>query len=482
MRSATNILDTGRRWGDRPFLVGCNGETVLSYASLLDHAARYAAVLRDHGVTAGSTVLVTGCAVPDFVVAAFALLAIRAVLVPVDVERLGDSLSAVVENSNARHLISPTRPPLACLSSMSHLSPPGSHSPTGPCIDFAPLEDNDLVVVLYTSGTTGTPKGVALAAGSVIRNFRTYGHTLAFGPRTRILQVMPVHHADGWNFTLLFPFVHGCSVVCTPPFDATTAVTIPRILRVARPNVLIATPSILQALYRLRHRFMPPTVNPIQIAVTSSEPLPAIVKENSESLFDAAVCDLYGLTETQIVTYVDPSMIWSEGMVGRFQSGVEGRISSDGELQVRSPYLFAGYYGDDSATTQAYDGGWFRTGDLAEIDDAGMVRLRGRLKDELNRRGMKIAPATIDRALELLPGVRRSITLARPRCDMSDEIVAFVERNEPGPNGACADVLRQALRALGPEICPDLIFAVSEFPTNTVGKIDRKRLWRLATT
>ena len=464
------------RFAEREFLVA-PGRTPasLTYAELWAASVALAERLHEEGVGPGDLVVVLLDSGPEYVVTAFALMLLGATLAPLHPATGAEELRRIADHARARLVVLERETQGDGLEGALYVfdrevfgAAPSARSPRW----HSELRDHDLVVVLYTSGSTGRPKGVGLAAGPVRENFAAYGRAMRFGPATRFLQVMPVHHADGWNFTLLVPFLHGASVVLTEPFGPRVCARFERLLRAHRPTVLVAIPSILSALLAFADRYGDPTG--LEYVISSSEPLHARLKREFEERFATRICDLYGLTETQIVTYYSPDLPWKAGSVGIPQEGVEVRIAAGGEIRIRSPYLFSGYLRDPEATRACYADGWFRTGDRGHLDEEGYVFLRGRAGDAVVRDGRSIHPAEIDAVLAAHPRVVESATIGVEGGSVWSFIVAA------GGGAAEADLRAHLDDRLAREARPEGLSFLAQLPRNAIGKVDRAALAGLA--
>jgi long-chain acyl-CoA synthetase len=466
-------------FAEREFVV-TPGRTpsALTYGGLWTASVAVAGRLHDQGVRPGDRVVVLLDNGPEYVVTAFALMLLGATLVPLNPRTERRELRQICENAQPRLAVLEHPAQQAALGGAAvrswlfepALLEPAEHAPSSRWA--AELGDDDALVVLYTSGSTGRPKGVSLAAGPVCENFRAYGRELRFDGTTRFLQVMPVYHADGWNFTLLVPFLHGASAVLTEPFGPRVCVQFERLVREHGGTVLVAIPSILSALLAFADRYRDPTG--LEYVISSSEPLHARVKDEFEARFQTRICDLYGLTETQIVTYYAPWLPWKPGSVGVAHRGVAIRTADDGEIQIKSPYLFSGYLRDPEATAACYTGGWFGTGDRGHVDDDGYLVLRGRVGDAVERDGLRVHPADVDAVLAAHPRVVESATIGAGDGTVWSFVVA------DGGGAAEQDLRAHLDERLEPVDRPERLAFLGQLPRTSIGKVDRAVLSRLA--
>jgi acyl-CoA synthetase (AMP-forming)/AMP-acid ligase II len=475
MRSVVEELT--QRFADRTFLVAPAAmATKITYAGLWTAGCAVAERLHDEGVRRGDPVVVLLGNSPDYVVTAFALMLLGATLVPLKPCIEADELEMICADAGARLVVVGDVAQEAVVEDVAarawtfepRLGREAEEAPAP--LPRVEMRHDDPLVVLYTSGSTGRPKGVTLTVGPVCENFRTYGREMGFDGTTRFLQVMPIYHADGWNFSLLVPFIHGASVVLSESFGPRVCAQFERLVRSCGGNVLVAIPSILSALLAFADRYEDPAG--LDYVISSSEPLHPELKREFEARFRTRVCDLYGLTETQIVTYYSPELPWKPGSVGIPQRGVDIRASDDGEIQIRSPYLFAGYMHDPDATRACYDGGWFRTRDRGHVDEEGYLFLQGRVDDAIERHGRRIYPAEIDTVLAAHPWVIESATIGAPDGTICSFVVAA-----GGGGGAAEAVLRAYCKeGLASGCRPERLTFLAQLPRNAIGKVDKAKL------
>lgn len=371
------------KYRDRCYLISVLSNRSYTYSDIYTMATGMANGLIESGVRRADRILAILPNSTEYVVSAFAALLCGATFVPINthvdkaiVGQVRDKIrpKVAVATFDNEHIAIELGLPIYKVDEKS-LWKQRSSQLTVQSSRISPL---DTCVILFTSGTTGNPKGVMLSIKSVITNFTEYGHQMGFSKVTRFLQVMPVHHADGWNFTFLMPFLHGSSVVLSRAFDEQVCVAFEHMVRRYQPNVLIAMPSILQALTSFKSHYSNPTKLGLEYVISSSEDLSTEVKNEFEDVFRCIVYDLYGLTETGVISYYGPKVPWRAGSVGKLQKRVEAQILN-GEIVIRSPYLFSEYCNDRRLTKDRLINSWFHTRDLGYIDTDGYVFLSGRL-------------------------------------------------------------------------------------------------------
>jgi len=354
---------------------------------------------------------------------------------------------------------------------------------TAPEIKFDPTKD--LAAILYTSGTTGRPKGAMLTHGNLSANTRSVKEALNLAPGSeRMLVVLPMFHAFAATAGMLAPLLYGATVVPLPRFDpALVAETIAG----ERVTVFLGVPSMYVALLRLPDQF---TVkfSPLKFCVSGGAALPVAVMEQFEKRFGKVIYEGDGPTECSPVTCVNPiGGKRKAGTVGKTVPGVEMKIMDEqgkelphgaiGEICVRGANVMQGYWRLPEETKESFFGAWFRTGDLGTEDDEGYFSILDRRKDIIIVNGMNIYPRMIEEVISRVPGVKECAVVGEPH-KMHGEIpvacVALAEGKE-----LKADVIRAFCRDnLGRHEIPRKIIFLPELPKNAAGKILKRQLRR----
>ena len=281
----------------------------------------------------------------------------------------------------------------------------------------------DPMLLLYTSGTTAGPKGVPHNAHTLLSNTRLGIPEHAVTPEDRFLSVAPFGHLFG-QYSLHLAWCAGAEThlmaTFTPPAFAETIET-------ERPTVVFAAPAQLSACVA-SGAFAGRDFSSVRMVITAGSAVPAeLVAAVNEVLPNGAVCQLWGMTETQAGSYTrhdDPPEI-AGSSAGRPSPGTQARTvaedgsplpsGQEGELQVRGSLLFPGYLDNDDANAVAFaEGGWFRTGDLAVIDTGGNITITGRIKDLINRGGIKYNPLDVETLIDQHPAVAQCAIVPLP--------------------------------------------------------------------
>ena len=351
----------------------------------------------------------------------------------------------------------------------------------------ARADGDDLAVLLYTSGTSGKPKGVMLSHGNLRSNIRQIRGHVVFSRRDVILGVLPQFHSFGLTVLTLLPLMVGCRAVYSARFVPQRIV---KLLREHRPTTLIAIPSMYNALLHVKDA-QPEDFSSLRFAVSGGEPLPEAVFKGFRERFGVTLNEGYGLTETAPVTNWCRPPEWRAHSVGPALPGVRERIvdvnsgrdlpsGEDGEVRIAGPNVMKGYYKRPEETAAAFDEQRFlKTGDIGRLDRDGHLYITGRLKEMLIVGGENVFPREIEEVLNLHPAVGASGVIGVMDPIRGELPAAFVELRE----GQTADermlILWCRERLAGYKV-PRSVTIVEKLPRNPTGKIVRRELRALA--
>ncbi len=474
---------------DSVFIIEAYTDRTVTYGDLLPMVNGLANRLHEQGIRKGERVVLLFDNQLEYIVAHFALLRLGAIAVPLAADTGEDMLRHVLDqakpfcllgkdglklpiNMNDIHLKS--YDPLHMLSvTEQHL-----RQEMSPDTVFAPvqLDDEDPIAILYTSGTTGRSKGVVMKYGAVMADFDDYGQDLGFDRTTRIIQMMPIHHADGWCYSFLLPFRFGSSVLLTPAFQASVGANFDRLVGQYGGNVMIAVPSMLKSLLAFKPRYQEPVAGKLRYVLCGSAKLHHELTATFEEQFDTRILENYGSTEALLIAYYTPDTPYRKGSVGIRAPRCEIRIAEDGEIAVRSPYLFGGYYRLPEVTAEVLKDGWYYTGDEGFVDEDGYLHLVGRkTQDVINKAGKKIAASVIDEVLLACPGVADAATLGLPDAMYGEDVYCFVAAAATGKLTE-TELMEYAKANLPREQWPKRIIIVEAIPRTAIGKVIRSVL------
>ncbi|VVD76531.1 AMP-binding protein [Pandoraea nosoerga] len=343
----------------------------------------------------------------------------------------------------------------------------------------------DVALLMYTSGTTGLPKGVLLTHGNLLANagFISAEHRLT--PDDRVLAALPLYHINGLVVTLLTPLFHGGSVVMAPKFSARTFW---RDVVATRCSWINVVPTIVA--YLLDGE-MPDreALASLRFCRSASAALPGDHHRAFEARFGIGIIETMGMTETAAPVFSNPfdASRRRVGSIG-LPSGGEAKVvrrdgtrataGETGELVLRGAQVMRGYYKRPEETAAAFTSdGWLRTGDLGYCDEDGYFYITGRAKELIIKGGENIAPREIDEALLRHPGVLDAAAVGVPDPAYGQEIVAFVVVRERTEGSVDAAALREhCLQTLGRYKTPKEFRFVTDLPRGPSGKVQRLKL------
>jgi len=338
----------------------------------------------------------------------------------------------------------------------------------------------DPALVLHTSGTTARPKQVSLTHHNLSSSARNVARTLELNPDDRGLNVMPLFHIHGLVAGLFAPLAAGSAVTCTPGFDA---FRFHRFLEAAEPTWFTAVPTMYQLLLARAERQGRSQAGALRFVRSSSAAMAPSALAAAEDLFGAPFVEAYGMTEAshQMTANPLPPGERKPGSVGidgltevrvMREDGTWAAPGERGEAVIRGECVTSGYVANPAANDAAFVDGWFRTGDLAHLDEDGYLFITGRLKEIINRGGTKISPRAIDEVLLGHPAVAQAVAFAVPHKWLGESVGAAVVLRD-GSEATADDVRAFAAERLVATRVPETILLVPEIPKGPTGKLQR---------
>ncbi|HSU75455.1 MAG TPA: class I adenylate-forming enzyme family protein [Burkholderiales bacterium] len=435
----------------------------LTWRALHERVLRVAQGLKDKGIDAGDIVAVQLPNTPEFLLVHLAAARLGAVMCTVHMPYRGAEIEAILAHSGAS-LFFTSAYPFTELETAAPL--PASH----------PAPDaRDAFLLLYTSGTTASPKAVPHPYRTLLGNSRMGAREHGLSQHSKILCAAPLSHLYGLYSLHCAWAVGACSVLLPAYKPDELAQTIER----ERPSALWAGPAHMAACRNAglfdRHDW-----SSLELAIVSgSIAPPALMREVATKLPRCALTQLWGMTELQAGLYTRPSdaLERSATSVGRPSPGTELRLAADGELQVRGPLAFSGYYKNDDATRVAFThDGWFRTGDLA-VERDGYFAITGRSKDIINRGGVKFNPADVEALLDAHPQIQQAAIVPMPDAVLGEKACAFVTLRPGCDAPSLDDVVRYLLgREIAKNKLPERLVVIPEMPLTPTRKIIKTKL------
>jgi malonyl-CoA/methylmalonyl-CoA synthetase len=339
---------------------------------------------------------------------------------------------------------------------------------------------DDIAAILYTSGTTGKPKGAMLSNGNLVSNGETLVDLWRFTAEDRLIHALPIFHVHGLFVAVHCAVFSGATMVFLPKFESGTAIH-----HMADATVLIGVPTFYTRLLA-DPAFTRGSASRMRLFIAGSAPLSADTHRAFEQRCGHRVLERYGMTETGMITSNPYDGERRAGSVGKPLPGVELRIADfesgqelpQGEVgivEVRGPNVFKGYWRNPEKTaTEFRPDGFFITGDMGLVEPDGYIQLVGREKDLIITGGLNVYPAEVEAALDDHADVAESAVIGLPHPDFGEAVVAVVK---PASAAFDKEALRRALRAqLAAFKVPKDVLLVDALPRNTMGKIQKKLL------
>ena len=459
---------------DRPDAAAVvSSQETISWKNLEERVLRFAEGLRRAGVAPGEVVAVQLPNSLDFIVAFLAICRLGAVMCTLHMPYRGAEIAALMRHSRAKlGLCTEGSKPFFGNSGRTFAE---IDADTPLSKDFPAPVAADPFLLLYTSGTTASPKGVPLNYHTMLSNARLSApeHRLTAGDR--ILSAAPFTHLFGLYALHCAWSVGACSVLL-PAFSPPELASV---VEKQKPTGLWTAPAHIAAC-RAAGLFDKHDWSSLRLAIMSGSACPPqLVKFFAEKAKNCAVTQLWGMTEMQAGLYTRPGDAPEvhATSAGRPSPGTEIRIA-DSELQVRGCLLFPGYYDNEEANRGAFTAdGWFRTGDLAAIDAAGNVAITGRSKDIINRGGVKFNPREVEDLLAVHPKILMAAIVPMPDPILGEKACVFVQLREKDSTLALEEVASYLLqKGIAKNKLPEKLVVVPEMPLTPTRKIIKGRL------
>ncbi|MFK8016342.1 MAG: malonyl-CoA synthase [Gammaproteobacteria bacterium] len=339
---------------------------------------------------------------------------------------------------------------------------------------------DDLAALLYSSGTTGVPKGIMLSHANLLCNAESLVQAWGFTDEDCLFHALPIFHVHGLFVALGCVLLSGASMQWQPGFNAKNAVAL-----LPRCSVMMGVPTYYTRLLN-EENFNRDTVKTMRLFISGSAPLLVETFNEFEQRTGHSILERYGMTETNMNTSNPLQGERKPGTVGLPLPGVTVRITDEennviangevGNLQVTGPNVFKGYWKMPEKTAEDFTSeGFFNTGDKGRIDEDGYVAIVGRAKDMVITGGLNVYPKEIELLVDDLPGVKESAVIGVPHSDFGEAVVAIVV-SKVGEQPTENDIISAVKNSLANFKVPKRVVFVSELPRNTMGKVQKNVL------
>jgi long-chain acyl-CoA synthetase len=486
-----NLSQSAGRYAERPAIR--MDDYLLTYAALDDAAARAAALLVDRGLRPGDRVGLMLPNVPAFAVIYFGALRAGLVVVPMNPLLKSREVEYYLGNSGAKVLFAwhgfASEGELGAKAARVQFESvvPGQFEQLVasflPLQDVVGREDDDTAVILYTSGTTGKPKGAELTHGGLDRNREVSGRTLVqVSAEDVVMGCLPLFHVFGLTMALNLSVAGGACLTLVPRFDPAKALEV-----IGRDQVTVfeGVPTMYAAMLGQLGK-APYDVSSLRLCVSGGAALPVEVLRGFEEAFGCIILEGYGLSETSpVASFNHPDKERKAGSIGTPIEGVQMRVVDGsrtvrppgevGEIEIRGHNVMKGYWGNPEATAATIRDRWFATGDLARTDEDGYFYIVDRKKDLIIRGGYNVYPREVEEVLYEHPAVAEAAVVGIPNELLGEEIGAAVAL-KTGAHAAPEELIAFVQERLAAYKYPREIWIVDALPKTETGKILRREV------
>ncbi|NES37545.1 long-chain fatty acid--CoA ligase [Micromonospora sp. PPF5-17] len=489
------------------------GDTRLSYAQLDGAANQVANLLAESGIRPGDRVALSCPNLPYFPVVYYGILKAGAVVVPLNVLLKAGEIAYHLQDSGAKAYFcfegTPELPMgvegwqgfggangcdhfFLITADLQAASPIEDARTLGaalagksPRFETVVTEATDTAVILYTSGTTGQPKGAELTHANMVMNALTCWRLFGAVEEDVHLVTLPLFHSFGQTVQMNAGLYGGATLVLLPRFDAATALAL---MERERVTFFAGVPTMYWGLLSVvgKHGSAPTIAAKLRMAISGGAPLPVEILEQVEKVYGVRIREGYGLSETSpVASFNHPGRKAKPGSIGQPIWGVQMKLvdtdwnevpeGESGEIAIRGHNVMKGYHGRPDATAEVIRDGWFRTGDVARRDEDGYYFIVDRAKDMIVRGGFNVYPREIEEIILAHPDVSLVAVVGVPHESHGEEVKAFVIR-DPGSRLTEGELVSWCKERMASYKYPRLVEFRDELPMTSTGKILKRRL------
>ena len=473
--------------------------TDLTYQQLRERVLRAAGILAGWGLRRGDRVAIHLQNSPRFIEAYLAVLTVGGVAVPINTRYQRMEIEHVITDSGACLVItdaSSDDDPAAAVTIASGslpilFLPSGTDAAdthwqsmgvAGSLSAAVEIGADELAVIGYTSGTTGRSRGAMLSHGNFLANSHAVANAWGWSQDDHLLLALPLFHTHGLAVGLHGTIIRGTSMTLLPRFDGDVVFDH---LMSGSPTMFFGVPTMYTRLGDVAQRRLTTPSN-LRLLVSGSAPLSPATFQAVEASFGQRILERYGMTET-VMNLGNPLVGERRiGSVGVPFSGVSVRIAdpisdvevepgATGEIQVRGPNVFAGYWRNASDTERAFaTDSWFKTGDLGFVDEDGYYFIVGRAKELVITGGFNVHPREVEEVIEEIPTIREVAVLGLPDDDLGEKVVAAIVPHDAAPSWEA--ILEHCSERIASFKKPRDLYVLDALPRNALGKVQKHLL------
>ncbi|MFD3447285.1 fatty acid--CoA ligase family protein [Microbacteriaceae bacterium 4G12] len=506
MNLVYSLLETARKKGDNTAYIFQDQKT--TYRELNGVVTQFASGLSKLGIKKGDHIALIAGNSPYFIIGLYGAMRVGATVIPINPIYTADEMHYILQNGDVKTIIALD----LLLPSLQHLMPnlhsvehlivcPISANPLEETekmksftsvlqmgdfsLPMPELHDDDVALILYTSGTTGTPKGAMLTHRNLYSNASDVAAYLQYKESDIIVGALPMFHVFGLTVSLNAPIVSGTTLLILPKFSPTEVF---HLVRTYKATIFAAVPTMYNFLYQYPGDHEA-DLQTLRLCISGGASMPVALLENFEKKFNVIVSEGYGLSEASPVTCFNPldrprkagsigTNIWNVENKVVDEMGEEVPVGEVGELIVRGPNVMKGYYKFPEDTAATIRNGWLYTGDLAKMDEEGYFYIVDRKKDLVLVGGYNVYPREVEEVLYKHEAVAEAIVLGVPDDNLGEAVKAFVV-----PKGEVTEeeLIAYCSLHLAKYKIPRTIEFLEELPKNTTGKILRRALRKQVT-
>ncbi len=497
---ASILKDAARRDPQHPAIV--TEDETISYGELERRSDAVAAALLEAGLQPGGAVALQLPNIPEFAVSLHGILKAGGVIIPMNTLYKAGEISYALGDAHARHMITVDSSAGEASAALTEAGggtlyvvgdiPAGvpgrpfaelvGHEVPDP-VPFVPREPGDTAILLYTSGTTGKPKGVQLTHFQLFMNAAAHVDAFEMDSSSKVIAVMPLFHALGLSGILNATVRSGGTVLLMSKFDTE------KVLDNIRDNgatIIHGVPTMYHSLLNFPGVSSYDTSS-LKMCGSAGAAIPAEIIDQVESTFGVQILEMYGLTESGPLATCNHPKDRKPYSIGKPIPGVEIEIWDEqhnrqprgpehvGEIVIRGHNTMSGYLNNPTATQEAFTNGWLHSGDLAYMDEDGFLFFVDRKKELIIRGGYNIYPREVEEVLYTHPKVSEAAVVGIPDERLGEEVKAYLTL-KPGVTGEPKEFVDYVKDRLAAYKYPRVVEIIEEMPKSATGKILKKEL------
>ncbi|MBN1896019.1 long-chain fatty acid--CoA ligase [bacterium] len=473
------------------------GQHSIPFRDLKESADRLASGLLKLHLQRGNRVAVMLPNVPHFPITYYALVKLGIQVVPLSIFEKSEEIRHQLEDAEVkgiifwegfRSVVQRAAYRLECCRQFVVL---GEHAVAGehrltdliegnpPLSETSDVSGDDTALIVYTSGTTGSPKGAELTHANVLADLEAVAEVLKLSHSDSVVGVIPLYLPLGLNIVMQAFLAHGCRLILVSKFQ--TGSLFP-LIRSQKPTYFIGSPSMYRELLKQADAD-PSDLASLKACVSFGDAVKEEIMETFENRFHVPILESYGLTEASpLVSINSPNRDRRPGSIGLPLKGIELKIINDsghevrpgqvGEIVVQGPTVMKGYLNRPEATKEAVRNGWLHTGDMARLDESGYGFIVVRKKNIIVKSGFSIYPKEVEKFISAHPAVQDAVVVGLPDPIMGEEIYACIVLKE-GMSATQEEIIAYTKERMAAYKCPKSVFFAASLPKGPTGKLLR---------